>query len=217
MSKHDRTTRIQIYLNDQHKSGVAVDGRYGLETIGALEKALNIEEWSKKQGGINTLKNKFDSRTEKNLASLDPKAARIMRKLVTEAMKIADENNVIVKVISGHRTWAEQDALYAKGRTKPGSRVTNARGGYSNHNFGTAIDFAVFQGPVYLDGGNKTQRNLASKVHKAIADKGAAKGIATEWGGNWKSLKDYPHHEVAVNLSMKEKRKKYLSTGSVMA
>ena len=84
-----------------------------------------------------------------------------MRKLVTEAMKVAQEHNVTVKVISGHRTWEEQDALYAKGRTKPGKRVTNARGGYSNHNFGTAVDFAVFKGSVYLDGGNKSQRDRA--------------------------------------------------------
>lgn len=33
------------------------------------------------------------------------------------------------------RSGQEQDELYAKGRTKPGPRVTNARAGQSHHNF----------------------------------------------------------------------------------
>lgn len=34
-----------------------------------------------------------------------------------------------------HRSIAEQNELYAKGRTEPGRIVTRARGGQSNHNF----------------------------------------------------------------------------------
>lgn len=36
------------------------------------------------------------------------------------------------------RTFEEQEAIYAQGRTKPGKIVTNARGGQSYHNFGLA-------------------------------------------------------------------------------
>ena len=42
---------------------------------------------------------------------------------------------------SGFRTYGEQMALWAKGRTTPGPKVTNAKGGQSSHNFGIAIDF----------------------------------------------------------------------------
>lgn len=38
------------------------------------------------------------------------------------------------------RTYAQQNALYAQGRTKPGPKVTNARGGESPHQFGLACD-----------------------------------------------------------------------------
>ena len=41
------------------------------------------------------------------------------------------------------RTFAEQDELYAQGRTKPGKRITNAKGWQSLHNYGVAIDFAL--------------------------------------------------------------------------
>lgn len=43
------------------------------------------------------------------------------------------------------RTFAEQDALYAQGRTTPGKVVTQARGGQSAHNFGAAIDIVLLK------------------------------------------------------------------------
>jgi hypothetical protein len=45
-----------------------------------------------------------------------------------------------LRITSGYRTFAEQDALYAQGRTTPGKIVTNAKGGQSFHNFGLAFD-----------------------------------------------------------------------------
>ena len=41
------------------------------------------------------------------------------------------------------RTFAEQDALYAQGRTKKGKKVTNAKGGQSYHNYGLAVDIVL--------------------------------------------------------------------------
>lgn len=42
--------------------------------------------------------------------------------------------------ISGFRSFEEQDRLFAQGRTVPGKKVTQAKGGQSLHNFGLAID-----------------------------------------------------------------------------
>src|SRR3989442_4358551 len=54
---------------------------------------------------------------------------------------------IAVLVTQGLRTWEEQDALYAKGRTVPpiGKKyiVTKAKGGQSYHNFGLAFDIVV--------------------------------------------------------------------------
>jgi peptidoglycan L-alanyl-D-glutamate endopeptidase CwlK len=41
---------------------------------------------------------------------------------------------VDVLIVCTYRSGAEQDALYAIGRTKPGARVTNAKAGQSAHN-----------------------------------------------------------------------------------
>lgn len=48
-----------------------------------------------------------------------------------------------ILITQGMRTIAQQNELYAQGRTKKGDIVTNARGGDSFHNYGLAIDFAL--------------------------------------------------------------------------
>jgi peptidoglycan L-alanyl-D-glutamate endopeptidase CwlK len=42
---------------------------------------------------------------------------------------------------AGYRSYTQQDQLYCVGRSFPGKRVTGARGGESQHNFGLAVDF----------------------------------------------------------------------------
>ena len=46
----------------------------------------------------------------------------------------------LYSVQQGIRTVAQQNALYAQGRTAPGAIVTDAPGGSSAHNFGLAVD-----------------------------------------------------------------------------
>lgn len=83
----------------------------------------------------------FDSRTEKNIRTLAlsaQKEARIfMEKVLAAGIK--------AKIISGSRTYAEQNRLFRQGRYgNPGHIVTHARGGRSNHNFGIAWDIGIF-------------------------------------------------------------------------
>ena len=48
-----------------------------------------------------------------------------------------------VRIAQGLRTFKEQDDLYALGRTIPGKKVTNAKGGQSVHNYGFAVDIVL--------------------------------------------------------------------------
>lgn len=80
------------------------------------------------------------------------------------------------------RTNAEQDALYAIGRTKPGKIVTNAKGGQSYHNYGLAIDFVLLvNGQVSW----AVDKNWAAVI--AIFE-----SYGWESGHRWK-FKDSPH------------------------
>ena len=87
-----------------------------------------------------------DSRSEKTISTLLSEVQPFSRALVQKAAI----SGITIRIISGFRTYAEQDALYAQGRTQLGSIVTNAKGGYSNHNFGIAFDVGVFEGSKYL-------------------------------------------------------------------
>ena len=92
-----------------------------------------------------------------------------------------------------HRTVDEQRALYSKGRTAPGQRVTNVDGvsQMSNHNYtpARAVDVAVV---------------VHGKVSWSPADYAPlgelAKRYGLVWGGSWKSIKDYPHLELPAGF-----------------
>ena len=175
----------------QKKLGVQVDGHAGPETWGAIYAAVVKKTIAGQppELAIATV----DARSEAVIATLLPEVQPIARALVQKAAAI----DIQIKVISGSRTYAEQDALYAKGRTEPGDKVTNAKGGYSNHNFGMAFDIGVFSGNKYLPDSPK---------YKAVGTLGLE--LRLEWGGNWTSIVDQPHFQLrpawAADLSEKE-------------
>lgn len=91
------------------------------------------------------------------------------------------------------RTKAEQDALYAQGRTKPGNIVTNAKGSTysSQHQWGIAIDFYINM-DVDGDGNKKDDAfNNSTGLFERVGS--IAKSIGLGWGGDWKNFKDRPH------------------------
>lgn len=111
-----------------------------------------------------------------------------LQKLATELISKCAAKGLQIKIGETLRTKAEQDALYAQGRTAPGNIVTNAPGSsYSSyHQWGTAFDIyrADGRGAYYDSDG------FFSKVG-AIGT-----SIGLEWGGNWKSIVDKPHFQL---------------------
>ncbi len=126
----------------------------------------------------------FDSASESNITTLIPKAQIEARKF----LKIATDHNLDIRILSGTRTYDEQNCLYGHGRN--GNKepiITNARGGQSNHNFGIAWDIGVFENGNYVDK-DSPYRSFAATVLPLMD--------AIEWGGNWISFKDYPHYQL---------------------
>lgn len=143
----------------------------------------------------------FTKRTLENLASLNKKARAQLEPFVIAAQKLLSKRNVTVEVISGLRSWSQQAALYAQGRTKPGRIVTKARPGSSWHNYGLAIDLGLFQTGIYLD---ERKPALAEVLYRQLGDLAAKHGI--EWAGNWKSFPEGPHFQVTFGLSLARAR-----------
>lgn len=161
----------------QTELGVTVDGHAGPETWGAIYRAIVPVPLIPPEADISPV----DPRSETNIKTLHPRVQPLARALVHEAAL----QGITIKVTSGTRSYAEQDALYEQGRSKPGRIVTNARAGFSNHNFGLAFDVTIFDGPNPV---------WESPGYKAVGAIGTALGLS--WGGNWQSMVDEPHFEL---------------------
>jgi peptidoglycan L-alanyl-D-glutamate endopeptidase CwlK len=124
--------------------------------------------------------------------------------------------NEIIPALSGKaicrfaytlRTFAEQDALYAQGRTKlydaNGKKlgiVTKAKGGQSIHNFGLALDIVLLKdtnGDGTFDSASWEDTIDFDKDGRAdwMEIVSILKRNGWIWGGDWKSFKDKPHFE----------------------
>lgn len=169
-----------------------LDGSYGDLTRKA-EDAFNklFVKYAEQYG-------RFDDRTEANISTLLPKTQIAARKAMI-AMKGLG-GGLTTQILSGTRTYAEQTAIYAQGRTKPGSKVTNAKAGQSNHNFGIAFDIGIFKGKTYYTGKNAAENKAYLDASKLI------KPCGLLWGGDWKTSKDYPHYELPTNKSIAQVR-----------
>ena len=103
------------------------------------------------------------------------------------------------------RSMETQAALYAQGRTKPGKVVTNARAGYSFHNFGLALDVVpleLLKLPNWGD--NPHDQAHANALWAKLGAIG--KAIGFRWGGDFKSIKDRPHFEWSGDLALADLR-----------
>ena len=106
------------------------------------------------------------------------------------------------------RTYKEQDALYAIGRTTDIGKpvVTKAKGGASYHNFGLAFDIVLLKDT----NGDGTFDTASWETNidfdgDGVADwqeiVNIAKQHGWEWGGDWK-FSDKPHFQKSFGLSV---------------
>lgn len=190
-----KVTGVPVSKKDFKPFVIAVQNALGLTVTGTVDDATWAAVAAKLNIGNDTgapvIDNTpVDTRSEGYITNLLPEVQPLARTLVHMATKAG----ITIKVISGLRTYAEQDALYAQGRTKPGHIVTNAKAGFSNHNFGLAFDIGIFQGNSYIE---------ESPDYKKVGAMGVSLGFT--WGGNWLSIQDEPHFELrplwATNLS----------------
>lgn len=134
-----------------------------------------------------------DEISKARLQLLHPDARLIFLKFIEDCEQAF---NITLRIIQGLRTFEEQDAIYAQGRTKPGPIVSNSKSGQSYHQYGLSCDFGVLSG-------NKIDWNFDYKrLTQFMPD-------SMEWGGNFKSIVDKPHFQVTFGLSWRELLKRY--------
>lgn len=130
----------------------------------------------------------MDKITASRIAALHPTVREEVTNIVNE-INAALKGRAQFRITQGLRTFAEQDALYAK---RP--KVTNAKGGQSVHNYGFAVD-----GVLIIDGKVASWDFKKDWDADGVADWDEAVKIFARyewsWGGNWNKFKDFPHFD----------------------
>lgn len=156
---------------------------------------------------------KAKSESRGTLKGLHPSVLAGTNALIERAYKLG----IYILITEGLRDIDYQNSLYAKGRTQAQLnsvglshvkarpdlvQVTNAIGGKSMHNYGLAIDFALLSQDgknVYWDM-NRDENANRIKDWDEVVKEGKALGFA--WGGDFKSIYDPPHLEMAFGLTV---------------
>ena len=134
----------------------------------------------------------IDSR---DIKDLHPIVASLAKTLIERAKNELGINLLITSTLRDNECQAK---LYAKGRTTPGPKVTNAKPGQSFHNYGVAFDVVpVIDGKAIWSTSGK-----ALEIWQSIGKLG--KEIGLEWAGDWKTFKEFPHFQYVGGLTLKD-------------
>lgn len=117
---------------------------------------------------------------------IDELNIKTKQKALTLQANLKQKYNIDIIFTQTYRSLKEQDELYAQGRTKAGPIVTNARGGWSYHNWRCAFDVV----PLVK---GKPKWDVDDSVWKLIADEGQSLGL--EAGYYWTGFQDRPHFQ----------------------
>lgn len=136
----------------------------------------------------------FSQRSKNNLVGVHPNLVKVMEAAIKDSP-------IDFTITEGLRTTKRQQELYAQGRTKPGTKVTNADGvkSKSNHQaksdgFGHAVDIYPFvDGQVRVN--EKYVIPYLEKITAHIEKKAKELGIGISLGIKWKFY-DPPHVEL---------------------
>ena len=127
----------------------------------------------------------------RSLSDLNPKVAA----LCSEFINRCKAEGIDVIITSTYRDKESQDALYAQGRTTPGNKVTNAKGGQSFHNWKVAFDFC----PIVNGKAAWNDTALFTKCGMI------AEEVGLEWAGRWKGkMIEMAHCQYTNGLTLAE-------------
>jgi peptidoglycan L-alanyl-D-glutamate endopeptidase CwlK len=163
----------------------------------------------------------MDQVTLQRIQLLHPKVRAEVDNIYRNQIVPALAGRAICRFAYTLRTFAEQNALFAQGRTRlfdaNGRRlgvVTKAKGGQSIHNYGLALDIVLIKdtnGDGRVDTASWETNVDFDRDGKAdwIEVVNILKANGWEWGGDWRSFKDKPHFEKRFGYTWKQLLDKY--------
>ena len=134
------------------------------------------------------------------LERVHPALVRKLQTIYQEMESGKDGTRCVMMAVAGYRTQAEQSAIYAQGRTKPGPIVTYLQ--TSVHQLGLAADSCF----VFLDGKGRPQPTWDEPFRGAWDEFGKRtehRGLT--WGGDF-TFGDTPHVQL---ISVAEQKRAF--------
>lgn len=127
--------------------------------------------------------------SSRKLTDLHP----LMQPLVKRFLENVRAVNIELLVTCTYRSNAEQAALYAIGRTKPGKIVTRAKPGQSMHNTVLKNEPAALAIDVVPLRDGKPVWAANDPIWRTVGEIGVKVGL--DWAGNWRSFREFPHFQ----------------------
>jgi len=131
----------------------------------------------------------WDNVTRDRIETLHP----FIRNRTVDFILSAQDRGINLRITEGYRSVERQNELFNQGRSTPGSIVTNARGGQSNHNFGLAFDVVQIRDGVAL--WNNDNWSTIGAIGRRFG---------FTWGGDWTGFVDRPHFEFTGGYTLSE-------------
>ena len=116
----------------------------------------------------------------------------IVQNKVKHLIQESKNKGIDLIITSTYRDHMSQQVLYNQGRTIPGKIVTNAKPGYSYHNWKCAFDV------VPIINGKAIWNDTI--LWNNIGELGESCGL--EWAGRWKNFKELAHFQYTGGLSI---------------
>ena len=129
--------------------------------------------------------------SSRKIEDLHPTVQAMARAFIEKCQK----EGIDVLITCTYRDNAEQERLYARGRTvltengQKVKKVTNARAGQSFHNHRLAFDC------VPLRNGKPVWGTTGSDLMLWMRVGNIGESVGLEWAGRWKTFREFPHFQ----------------------
>ena len=107
----------------------------------------------------------------------------IVKAKALQLAALCNKAGIPITITQTYRSSRYQQALYDIGRTRQGNKVTNCKPGTSPHEYRIAFDVCM----------NIKGYTWDAAMLKKVGEYGKTLGL--QWGGEFKTLKDYPHFQ----------------------
>jgi len=151
---------------------------------------------------INVMYVSFDNKIHKGQIVIHKKLSAELKEIFDELLAKRFPIDKVIPIVKYN--WDDYSSMNDNNSSGFNYRVIDGTDKLSNHSFGVAVDINPKQNPfiagkkVLPKGATYNKKEIGTITPESVVVK-AFKKRCWEWGGDWKSRKDYQHFEKKIN------------------